>query len=204
MIKVVLFDADGVVLSPSERFSSRLSKTYDIPMEKIIPFFKNEFERCETGQADIKQELGKYLDSWGWQGTIDDLLAFWFEGKGTINQSVLEDAASLRRQGVKCYLHTNNEKYRVAYMWDTLGLSQAFDGIFSSADLGVLKPDHVFWEKAQAKLESIVPHEVIVWDDDRENVASAAEFGYQAKLYSGFEDYEKEMSHLLPQQQRSL
>lgn len=200
MIKAVLFDVDGVVLSASERFSTRLTKTYDIPMEKVLPFFQNEFQICEVGQADIKQELGKYLEAWDWHGTVDDLLAFWFEGEGTINQNVLKDAELLKAQGVKCYLHTNNEKYRVAYMWETIGLKQGFDGIFSSADLGVLKPDHAFWEKVQAELGDIAPGEVLVWDDDTENVDSAAAFGFQARLYSDFENYQAEMKHLIPQQ----
>ena len=50
-----------MVIEREMRFSQRFSDEFDVPFEKIIPFFKNEFQLCLIGKADLKKELKKYL-----------------------------------------------------------------------------------------------------------------------------------------------
>lgn len=59
-IKAVLFDIDGVILEKNP-FSKRLSQKFNVPMEKISPFFQQEFKLCSVGRADLKEEVKKYL-----------------------------------------------------------------------------------------------------------------------------------------------
>ena len=56
MIKIILFDADGVLLTGT-MFSKYLQKYLGINEDIIQPFFDNEFQKCLTGEADIKKEL---------------------------------------------------------------------------------------------------------------------------------------------------
>ena len=58
-IKAVIFDTDGMIIRSEKYFSQRFSDEFNIPMEKILPFFKNEFQLCLVGKADIKTELNK-------------------------------------------------------------------------------------------------------------------------------------------------
>jgi ABC-2 type transport system ATP-binding protein len=42
MIKAILFDADGVAINNHRYFSQRFSEDFNVPMEKIIPFLKED------------------------------------------------------------------------------------------------------------------------------------------------------------------
>jgi hypothetical protein len=77
MFKVILFDADGMIIS-SPRFSEQLEKQYGIPWNRMEPFFKGPFQACKIGNADLKEELAKAIQDWGWQGSVDELVDFWF------------------------------------------------------------------------------------------------------------------------------
>ena len=117
MIKIFLFDADGVVIIPSERFSDRFSREFNVDYEeKIPPFFENDFEPCLTGRADLKEIIKPYLKRWGWKKSVDELLEYWFENENHIDERVIEVIKKLRAIGIKCYLATNQEKYRTQYL----------------------------------------------------------------------------------------
>jgi len=197
VIKTVIFDADGMVVHREMYFSQRFSREFGVPMEKVLPFFRNEFQLCLVGKADLKQELNKYLNKWNWQESVDDLLLFWFEHESNVDKKMLESVMALRNGGMLCYLETNNEKYRVKYIFENLNLKDFFDGVFSSAELGFLKPQQEFWSAIYDRLGKPDKSGVFVWDDDLENVESARNFGFNAEFYSDFDSYENKMKSLV-------
>src|SRR3989338_5192134 len=183
MIKALLLDVDGPVIAKKNNFGIRLAEEHGVPRERILPFFENEFQRCVIGQADLKKELKKYLLAWGWTGTLEELLEFWFAPEAIKNKPLIEYVQKLRRQGLSCYLHTNNEQYRVRYLLETVGLKKFFDGVFASAELGYKKPEPEFWQAIYDRLGKPDKREILVWDDDQTNVDSAKTFGFPAELY---------------------
>lgn len=197
MIKAVLFDIDGVVIKDGINFSQRFSNEFSVPAEKIQPFFKNEFQLCLVGKADIKVELNKYFKKWGWPKSIDKLLLYWFKNESKTDKRILKNIELLRSKGIKCYLHTNNEKYRVQYLLNEVGLKIYIDGVFYSAQVGYKKPQQEFWSAVYKKIGLSNKNEVIVWDDKQENVESAKEFGFISELYINFDSYEKCMKFLI-------
>ncbi len=78
MIKIVVFDVDGIVIRREMYFSQRFSREFGVPIEEILPFFENEFQLCLTGKADLKKEISKYFGRWGWKKSIDELFSYWF------------------------------------------------------------------------------------------------------------------------------
>ena len=72
MIKVVIFDADGVLIN-QERFSDAFARDYNISDDKIMPFFTGPFQECMTGKADLKEAILPYLNVWGWTKGVDSL-----------------------------------------------------------------------------------------------------------------------------------
>lgn len=186
--KILLLDMDGLVVIRDKVFSVRISEKLNIPLEKFLPFFKNEFQLCLVGKADLKSELKKYAPAWGWKNSVDELLKFWFDGEKEINHEVLDKALDLRKKGYQIYLVTNNEKYRVDFLWNKIGLKKYFDGMFSSAEVGLKKPDPKFYLKVLEILK-VTPDQVIFMDDDEGNVESAKEIGMDARFYSGIKDF---------------
>ena len=85
MLKAILLDADGIVIQGRQKyFSEILSEKQGVELEVVLDFFKKDYKKCVLGQADLKQEVAKYLDKWKWQGTADELLSFWFSKDGAI------------------------------------------------------------------------------------------------------------------------
>ncbi|MBM3257150.1 MAG: HAD family hydrolase [Candidatus Liptonbacteria bacterium] len=194
--KVILFDADGVAIAPHPYFSERLEKEYGIPREKVLPFFKNEFKLCTVGKADIKTELKTYLPKWEWSKSVDEFLKLWFESELTVNMEVLEIVSSLRERGVQCYLASDNEKYRAAYILNEMSLKEKFDGAFFSCELGYTKSQSEFYKLIMQKLV-LKPEEIMYWDDDPENVQTAKDHGIQAFHFKSAEQIKYTMASLL-------
>ena len=67
-----------------------------------------------------------------------------------------------------------------------------FDRAFFSSELGAIKPERPFWEKAHSFLDEdvagIKPAEVVFLDDMKQNVESAEAYGFQGFLISDEND----------------
>jgi len=198
MTNIILLDADGIVINKPMLFSEHLAKDYGVPYDSILPFFKSEFQACLVGKEDLKKVIMPYLAGWGWKKSVDDLLAYWFEHENSIDARVVDVIKKWRGAGVKVYLHSNQEKYRTGYMIGEMKMDAMVDGIFSSAYLGVKKPQREFWEAVLSKIQPATKEDVLVWDDDEENVASAKEFGFPAELYRGFDGFVATSRHYFP------
>ena len=188
MMKAMIFDADGMLVQ-EESFSERFAQDFDVPAESIMPFFENEFQLCLVGKADLKIELQKYIDQWGWQGSVDSLIEYWFSG-AKVDQDISATIAKLRKRGTKCFLATNQEFYRSEYFAQQLGFADIFDAIFCSAIIGYKKPQGEFFAAIAKQISPIRKNEVLFWDDKLENVNAAKQFGFQAKQYTNYQSFE--------------
>ncbi len=182
-IKTILLDADGLLLKKSSYFSEIYSKEYGVPTEDIVPFFKTKFRDCQKGIDDVKEELVPFLKQWNWNGTVDDFLRYWFSSCTKIDEDVLKIVQDLRKKrGIKCYLATDQEKYRAEYIKKDLGLEKYLDGFFFSHELGYSKSEIEFFEEILKQL-NLNPDEVMFWDDENENIQIASQIGIMAKYY---------------------
>jgi putative hydrolase of the HAD superfamily len=153
-----------------------------------MPLFKNEFYKCVLGEMNLKEVLKSYIPIWNWGGTVDELLQYWWEGENKLNTPVLEVITQLRAEGAKCYLATDQEKYRANYIMKGMGLEKYIDGAFFSSDLGISKGDRKYWEKVLSILHVENPSEVHYWDDEIENIEAAQDVGIQTHLYQSISD----------------
>jgi putative hydrolase of the HAD superfamily len=186
-IKAMLFDVDGVLLN------GRLEKDYGISEEIVQPFFLGPFPAALSGEADLKEIISPYLKQWGWQGNVDEFLDYWFQAEHIIDEALVEYIQRLRAQGIKCYLATNQERYRTTYILEKIGFKDFFDGIFVSNELGVRKPDVSFFAKAYEVLLPVEKEAVLFWDDLVENIEAAQSFGIAAETYTDFQDFKQKM-----------
>lgn len=196
MIKAVLFDLDGVVITNTgKRFSERLSEKLGVPLETISEFFIKDFKECSFGRADLKEKIIPYLAKWGFDGTVDDLLKFWFENEGTPNEEVLEIITNLRSKGIKCFIATRKEKYRKEYLLNIVGLKEKFDGIFCTCYIGYDKSEKGYWDYVLKKL-NLKPEEIMFFCDSKKNVEMAKSFNICAYFYEGVDFLREKVKEL--------
>src|SRR3989344_7638248 len=123
MPKAILFDADGVVLKKYNKyFSVQFSEKYGAPIDEINEFFEGDFRACQLGKLDLKEELAKRLPNWNWPDGVDAFLEYWFTTDAIIDPEVMKEVEKIRDKGLKCYLASDQEKYRANYLAEHLDL----------------------------------------------------------------------------------
>jgi putative hydrolase of the HAD superfamily len=187
-IRVVLFDADGVI-QHVEHASGNVLRAQ---VERILGFVPDDLDRftreifeaertAMVGHADFVEILHPVLAQWGAHGVADTLAAEWWCPIDT-DQSILSLIGTLRQQGMVCALATNQQRYRARYMDETLSYRSVFDRSFYSYQLGLRKPDIEYFKAIIAALEC-APDEMLFFDDAEENVAAARSVGLQAEQF---------------------
>ena len=189
IVKVLLIDGDGVALQRQGYFSEIFAKDYGVSLEKILPFFKNEYRQCQLGKADTNEALSPYLIEWGWQKSIDDFLEYWFRMSTVADEMVISKIQDMRSQGIACYLVSDQDKYRAEYTREKLEDDKKFDGYFFSCDIGYSKAQPEFFTAVLEKLP-VKPDEIMYVDDEETDIAAAKQLGIQARLYRGLMDLE--------------
>ncbi len=192
MIKAIIFDIDGVLIHKEQSFSQRMQ----VPLDVIQPFFDTTFQDCLVDKADLKVELAKYIQDWGWEGTVDELLKFWFDGEAEIDVRLLEYIHHLQEKGFKVVGATNNERYRVQYLFEHLHIGDIFDKIYASCQVGYKKPEAEFYRYVLHD-QKLRTSEVVLWDDDKDNIEGASDFGINAFFYWSFTEMKNTMDKML-------
>lgn len=190
MIKAILFDADGVILKSHRYFTEVCAEKHSLSLESISPFFRGLFQKCQTGEADLKEAIAPYLEDFKWPKTLEEYLQEWFVSDSQIEESLLAYVASLRSNGIRCYLATDQEKYRADYVKNDLGLSEKFDDLFFSCNLKSLKSDFNFFNQIIEQLD-IEPSGIMYFDDDAANIEVAKSAGINAHVFTDLEQVKK-------------
>jgi HAD superfamily hydrolase (TIGR01509 family) len=194
--EIALFDADGVVIAPREKFfTDRLVEECGVSPEDSMDFVKEFLMPSMTDKVDLREELPALLTKWEINKSVDEIFEFWWSGETKIDYSVLNIVDQLKHSGVKTYLASDQEKNKAGYIMNRLGLIEHFDGAFLSFEMGFQKHDEGYWKKLLESLR-VEPSRIIFWDDDQKNVDNAAAVGIVGRLYSNFEEFKRDAQEL--------
>ena len=118
------------------------------------------------------------------------LIELWNSSGYQIDQTIIE----YFRQSLPKYklALVTNATSRLDQDLSTIGLIGTFDFVINSADLGVAKPDHGYYQKAIKITDADVTHSIFI-DDSQKNVTAAEQVGLVAFYFEGIEQLKKEI-----------
>jgi len=178
----LLLDIDGVLL-PATDLSAELRRDHGLSREQLQALVSSCFEACLVGEADLAEELAPWLERWEFAGSAGDFLAALFAAQPEPEARLLAQVESLREQGVRCGIASNQERWRAGHLERSLELPRRFDEVFFSCRLGARKPEPAFYREVERRL-GVAAEAILFWDDRPENVAAARECGWSAELYT--------------------
>ena len=189
-IKAICFDADGVVVNPHKQFSQYLAQAHGISPAMTRGFFEGVFNDCLVGKANLKDVLPAFLKDWGWEDSVDDFIQTWLLRDHVVDGRLLTAIHRLRSNGLICCLTTSQERNRAEYMKTKMGFQSIFDQLFFSCEVGWQKPHHAYYQHVENVL-NVDKGSILFWDDARSNVEAARECGWNAELYTNFDEFEQ-------------
>lgn len=192
MTKLV-FDLDGVIITYEKNFAESYSADFGIDISKISDFFANDYLDCATGRSVLRDKIERYVSLWGWPGDADSLIRYWFDSQSTVDTGILDLIGLARRSGHECYVASDQDATRSAYVRSLIDLDGAFNGSFFSCDLGTTKTQAAFFERVLGELRC-APGDIYFWDDNPKNVTTARQAGIKAEVYTGYHNFQPAFS----------
>jgi putative hydrolase of the HAD superfamily len=192
----LVVDVDGVVLRGGiTHWSSDLEADFGFSAQSLQQaFFKPFWHQVVTGKVPIETHLAPVLASIAPDVSVERFLDYWFAKDSLLNQKFLEDVDTIRTNGTKVYLGTNQDHRRAKYIMTELGLDRHFDGIFFSAAIGHKKPTPEFYAHVEQVL-GVPGREIIFVDDTLENVEAARHRNWQSVHWTGDKNLLNEIIH---------
>lgn len=185
--RVIACDVDGVLVrgmtDGSYDWQEALARDFGVSLDEVAAFFRDDWDACILGEADLCDVLPPYLERWNYGGTAEDFLAFWFANDSNLDHDLINEIGGLGSQ-CRLVLATNQDRHRAAYLWNELGLNQRFERMFASSAMGTRKPEMQFWQMIADEMGEAAEPDVLLIDDSVKNVDAAREFGWQAIHYT--------------------
>ncbi|MFC7492567.1 MULTISPECIES: HAD family hydrolase [unclassified Knoellia] len=177
-VRVLLWDADGVLQHPRHEWAPRLQAWGGAGFAEAL--FAAEIPALR-GEAPFRSCLSALLREWPEvTASVDDLLGLWEQVDP--DDGALRLVRDVAATGVTCVLATNQQDHRKAYLRQRFGYDDVFERSFYSCDVGAMKPEAAYFERV---LEALgIPQQdagqVGFVDDMTANVATARELGIRA------------------------
>ena len=184
MIRAVLVDVDGVLVTGRPKdglhWSHDLERDLGIAPDLLQrQFFTQHWTDVVTGRAGLCETLAPVLAEIAPSVSSEALLEYWFARDARLEEAVLQDIATLRRNGLTVALASNQEHLRARYLSERLSLAGHVDRFYYSAAIGARKPDSAFYRHIERDLGA-PPGALLLIDDTIENVSAAWRAGWRA------------------------
>ena len=118
-------------------------------------------------------------------------------GEMTLNHQVVDRVRSLRAEGYRVGLITNNVREGSASWRAMLPVDELFEVVVDSSEVGMRKPNPAIFHHALELLGGVPPAEAVFLDDAPGNVAGAQRAGLRAILVEDPDDAVRELDALL-------
>jgi glucose-1-phosphatase len=197
-VKAVIFDLGGVLVRTEDRRSRadqahRLGLTYD-EFSRLV--FESESARLATlGKRSTQEHWESIRSTLGVPPEDFPAVRAGFWGGDVLDSNLVNYVRSLKPRYKTCLLSNAWDNLR-RVIDETWKITQAFDEIIISAEVGISKPDPRIYRLAVQRL-GVLPQEAVFVDDFPHNVQAAREVGLQGILFKTPEQVCRALDDLL-------
>jgi putative hydrolase of the HAD superfamily len=179
MERALMLDLDGVVRRWDESATPIIEAAHRLPPGIIerTAFEPDLLVEVTTGRMTKREWLDEVARRIG----SHDAVFRWSRRSAWADRDVVTLAQRLREGGIGVYLLTNGTDGLPAEL-DALRLTDSFDGVFNSAEIGSAKPAPAVFLHVIRRLQ-MAPTSLAVVDDMPDNVLAAHETGMLAHRY---------------------
>lgn len=183
-IRAVLFDCDGVLQRPANDWSGEigtLTGLHGAELDRFLDDISAAEQPLLDGSEPYAGALAGVVSGWGLTVDTAELLQVWQHLR--VDPGMLDAVRTLRAEGLRCAIATNQHRERAAYMRRELGYEELFEPMVVSAEIGVAKPDPAYFRRA-VELLGLTARAVLFVDDVLANVESARSVGLVAEHFA--------------------
>jgi epoxide hydrolase-like predicted phosphatase len=196
MIKVIIFDIGGVLISPEiekidEKIAGYIGMDF-IKYKKSMEKYKSDLSK---GKISLAQAYSKLLPELGISNIdpekiIEKHLNLYSETIKNLNRDIIKLIEKLKKKYlITCIVNAESD---VILLAKKRGLYDFFDKIYISAKLGMKKPDPEIYLAVLNDLQ-LQPQEAVFIDDKKENVEGALTLGIPSIQYRYGSDLENDL-----------
>lgn len=197
-IRAVIWDLGGVLLRTEDpRPRQALAESLGLSQEALeeIVFGGESGRSAQLGLIPVEQHWLNVLQRFDLRPEDRPAFEKRFWGGDRLDRELLEFIRMLRRR-YKVGLLSNAFSDLRHYLTEVWQLSELFDAIIISAEVGVMKPDERIYRLALEQL-GVSPEQAVFLDDFERNVQGAKKVGMKAIHFRGPEQARRELQVLL-------
>jgi putative hydrolase of the HAD superfamily len=185
-VKAVLFDMDGVIRHWDDVGAKAGEAAAGLPAGAIdkVAYAVPEFMQTQVGTVTARQwadAVGRALVAEYGPGA-EVAADVYFAYAGRVDSAMVELVAAVREQVTVALLSNATDQLREHLAHHEL--MDTFDVVFSSAEIGMAKPEPGIFAHAATVL-GVVPEQCFFTDDRPENVEGARLAGMHAEVFTG-------------------
>jgi len=199
MITAVLFDFAGVLTSsPWIAMTAAGGGNLELLIGSYEEDTDHPWHQVERGEMAIADWAAAVTDTGRAQGVDVDFTPLQtMLGEITVNHQIIECIRSLREEGYRLGLITNNVREGSA-MWRSLvPVDDLFEVVVDSSEVGMRKPNPAIFHHALSLLGDVPPEQAVFLDDSPGNIDGARRAGLQAILVDDPDEAVRDLDALL-------
>jgi len=196
MIKAIIVDMFGVLISASAPLSERIEAKYRVPADEFYAGFMKVMKVLRKGGIDDSWSLWEpFLNSFNINITKDDFFEFWFSDE-QFDQNLIDLIRIVKSKGIKVFILSKSFRERTEYHQENSPETfSLIDKAYFSWQNGIVKPDPEAWLQILRE-NDLEAGECLYFDDDEKNILVAKELGINAKLYRGADQIKEVANHI--------
>lgn len=189
--EAVLFDLHGVLTSSPWAALAEVGTAGGATQEAVLEVMLGDYtsdgdhpwHRLERGEIGLGEYLPAVLAAATEAGMVLDFTRLaGFNDRIEVNHDVVERVRSLRREGYRTALVTNNIRELASGWRKLVDFEELFDAVVDSSEVGARKPNPAIFTIALQRLGGVSPERAVFLDDAPGNVAGAIAAGLHAIL----------------------